>query len=130
MRRSIVVLIAGVALLSGCASASLPQALDLSGINGGVLLVVHVANVYKPAFQPTNLELVLAPEQVTARPAGFGEDVLAPYRHKVPRVQHEPERHSQFALLIPLNPGTYTLQEIRGSAAKFPIVGGFTLPVR
>ena len=129
-RIAAIVLIAGAAAtLSACAGSSPPPRVDLSGSTGVAVLVVEVANAFKPAWQPTSLQVAMVPAGTGTKPAAFGEDPVASHRYTLPRVQHEPDRRSLFALVLPLAPGVYQLQEVRGSAAKFPMSGGFTVPV-
>jgi hypothetical protein len=122
-------LLLSLALLpAACAPSRSVTPIELSGANGGVLMVVTVTNDYKPAFQPTDLEIALVPDGAR-RTGGFGEDPLAAYRTKLVRVNPDVERPRTFVLLMPLHAGTYALQDVRGGAAKFPMTGAFNLPI-
>jgi len=125
MRYAMVLPILG--LLAACAPITAPSRLELSGNAGGVLLVVQVANAFKPAYQASLLEVALTPSNF--RPSvGPGPDPLAAYRHTLNSLKRD-ERSSTFVLLEPLPAGTYVLQDVRGQSLRFPVAASFQLPV-
>jgi hypothetical protein len=119
-------------LLAGCAQITPPSQLsqlEMSKNAGSVLLVVQVANAFKPEHQATSLDVTIKPSDYRPRIVPAGEpDPAAAFQHTLNLVKLD-EKSSTFVLLMPLAPGNYVLQNMNGSSVRFPIMGNFQVPV-
>jgi hypothetical protein len=113
-------------VLSGCAAATTIAPPNLE-TGGAVFFAATLVNAVKPEYHPTELVLTLPPHPLP-RPASFGEDVTAPFQHRLTPRRRD-GHGSRFLVLVPVTPGAYQVSELRGSALKFPIVGAYNLPL-
>jgi len=133
--RSLVML--ALLVTAACAQVSPPSTLELSKNMGGVLLVVNVANTFKPEYQATSMDLSLKRKDVEQRvlpapPHGRNQpnqpDPNPPVKYSFSLIKQE-EQSSTFVLFVPITAGNYVIEEVAGFASHPPVMGAFQIPV-